>query len=198
MKIENTPLKDCFIIHDTVHGDARGYFIETFNQKDFAAATGLDIVFVQDNQSRSSKGVLRGLHMQKGDAAQAKLVRVIEGAVLDIAVDLRKESLQIELDARKAILDRYPTSAVAHHNYAHALKRGVFENNTPDTRVFKLFTQAVELDPTNPTLWISLANNMPCYVEEVALKLENSDTAVHLNRHQCYQRALELDPDNQD
>ena len=92
MKIENTPLKDCFIIHDTVHGDARGYFIETFNQKDFAAATGLAIVFVQDNQSRSSKGVLRGLHMQKGDAAQAKLVRVIEGALLDIAVDLRKGS----------------------------------------------------------------------------------------------------------
>jgi len=92
MKIENTPLKDCFIIHDTVHGDARGYFIETFNQRDFAAATGLDLVFVQDNQSRSSKGVLRGLHMQKGDAAQAKLVRVIEGAVLDIAVDLRKGS----------------------------------------------------------------------------------------------------------
>ena len=92
MKIENTPLKDCFIIHDTVHGDARGYFIETFNQKDFAAATGLDIVFVQDNQSRSYKGVLRGLHMQKGPAAQAKLVRVLEGAVLDIAVDLRKGS----------------------------------------------------------------------------------------------------------
>ena len=92
MKIENTPLKDCFIIHDTVHGDARGYFIETFNQRDFAAATGLAIVFVRDNQSRSSKGVLRGLHMQKGPAAQAKLVRVLEGSVLDIAVDLRKES----------------------------------------------------------------------------------------------------------
>ena len=66
MKIENTPIKDCFIIHNTVHGDARGYFIETFNQRDFAAASGLDIIFVQDNQSRSSKGVLRGLHMQKG------------------------------------------------------------------------------------------------------------------------------------
>lgn len=92
MKIENSPLKDCFIIHDTVHGDERGYFIETFNQRDFNAATGLDIVFVQDNQSMSSKGVLRGLHMQKGNAAQAKLVRVIEGAVLDIAVDLRKDS----------------------------------------------------------------------------------------------------------
>ncbi len=92
MKIEQTPLQDCFIIHDKVHGDERGYFIETFNQRDFNAATGLNIVFVQDNQSKSSKGVLRGLHMQKGAAAQAKLVRVLEGSVLDIAVDLRKGS----------------------------------------------------------------------------------------------------------
>jgi len=92
MTIEQTPLKDCFILHDTVHGDARGYFIETYNSRDFNAASGLDIEFVQDNQSRSSKGVLRGLHMQKGAAAQAKLVRVLEGAVLDVAVDLRKGS----------------------------------------------------------------------------------------------------------
>ena len=92
MTIEQTPLKDCFIIHEKVHGDARGYFIETYNQIDFNAATGLDIEFVQDNQSRSTKGVLRGLHMQRGASAQAKLVRVLEGAVLDIAVDLRKGS----------------------------------------------------------------------------------------------------------
>ena len=92
MRIEQTPLKDCFIIHEKVHGDARGYFIETYNSRDFKAATGLDIEFVQDNQSRSAKGVLRGLHMQRGAAAQAKLVRVLEGAVLDIAVDLRKGS----------------------------------------------------------------------------------------------------------
>ena len=92
MTIEQTPLKDCFIIHEKVHGDARGYFIETYNQRDFKAATGLDIEFVQDNQSRSTKGVLRGLHMQRGASAQAKLVRVLEGAVLDIAVDLRKGS----------------------------------------------------------------------------------------------------------
>jgi dTDP-4-dehydrorhamnose 3,5-epimerase len=92
MTIEETPLKDCFIIHDKVHGDARGYFIETYNSRDFKAATGLEIEFVQDNQSRSTKGVLRGLHMQKGAAAQAKLVRVLEGSVLDIAVDLRKGS----------------------------------------------------------------------------------------------------------
>ena len=92
MTIEQTPLKDCFIIHEKVHGDARGYFIETYNQRDFKAATGLEIEFVQDNQSRSTKGVLRGLHMQHGASAQAKLVRVLEGAVLDIAVDLRKGS----------------------------------------------------------------------------------------------------------
>ena len=92
MRVEQTPLKDCFIIHEKVHGDARGYFIETYNSRDFKAASGLELEFVQDNQSRSSKGVLRGLHMQKGAAAQAKLVRVLEGAVLDIAVDLRKGS----------------------------------------------------------------------------------------------------------
>ena len=92
MRIEHTPLQDCFVVHEQVHGDARGYFIETYNSRDFKAATGLEIDFVQDNQSRSSKGVLRGLHMQKGAAAQAKLVRVLEGSVLDIAVDLRKGS----------------------------------------------------------------------------------------------------------
>jgi len=92
MRIEQAPLVDCFIVHEKVHGDARGYFIETFIQKDFNAASGLDILFVQDNQSRSSKGVLRGLHIQRGASAQAKLVRVLEGSVLDIAVDLRKGS----------------------------------------------------------------------------------------------------------
>jgi dTDP-4-dehydrorhamnose 3,5-epimerase len=92
MRIEQTPLQDCFIIHEKVHGDARGYFIETFNQRDFKAASGLDIEFVQDNQSKSSKGVLRGLHMQRGSSAQAKLVRVLAGSVLDVAVDLRKGS----------------------------------------------------------------------------------------------------------
>jgi dTDP-4-dehydrorhamnose 3,5-epimerase len=92
MQVEQTPLAGCFIIHEKVNGDARGYFIETFNQRDFTNATGLTINFVQDNQSKSTKGVLRGLHMQRGAAAQAKLVRVLEGAVLDVVVDLRKGS----------------------------------------------------------------------------------------------------------
>lgn len=78
------------VIEPTVHGDARGYFMETYNQNDMAAE-GLDMVFVQDNQSGSSKGVLRGLHFQK-EHPQGKLIRVVNGSVFDVAVDLRKES----------------------------------------------------------------------------------------------------------
>ena len=92
MTVEQTKLADCIIIHDTVFGDNRGYFLESFNQKTFLDKTGMDINFIQDNQSKSSKGVLRGLHFQHGEFAQAKLVRVLEGKVLDIAVDLRRKS----------------------------------------------------------------------------------------------------------
>ena len=92
MRLEQTPLKDCYIIHNTVFKDNRGYFFESFNQQKFAQQTGLDVNFVQDNQSCSVKGVLRGLHFQRGEAAQAKLVRVLQGSVLDVAVDLRKDS----------------------------------------------------------------------------------------------------------
>jgi dTDP-4-dehydrorhamnose 3,5-epimerase len=92
MQIEKTKLADCLIIHDTVFGDNRGYFFESFNQQTFLEKTGLNVHFVQDNQSKSSKGVIRGLHFQHGASAQAKLVRVIEGKVLDVAVDIRQDS----------------------------------------------------------------------------------------------------------
>ena len=92
MKIEKTPLEGCFIIHDTYFSDRRGYFFESYNKNTFLKNTGVAIDFVQDNQSQSSKGVLRGLHFQHGEFAQAKLIRVISGTVLDVAVDLRKNS----------------------------------------------------------------------------------------------------------
>ena len=82
----------CFILQPRVIRDERGYFMESFNEKSFAEKTGVDVHFVQDNQSYSSKGVLRGLHYQTGDHAQAKLVRVLEGEVLDVAVDIRPGS----------------------------------------------------------------------------------------------------------
>lgn len=92
MKAEQTPLKDCFLIRDTVYNDERGYFFESFNAQKFYRETGVNTTFVQDNFSHSVKGVLRGLHFQKGKSAQAKLVRVLKGEVLDVAVDLRKSS----------------------------------------------------------------------------------------------------------
>lgn len=92
MEIQKTPLKDCFILKPNVFQDERGLFYETYNQKVFDKTTGLKIDFVQDNQSVSSKGVLRGLHFQNGKMAQAKLVRVVKGKVLDIVVDIRKNS----------------------------------------------------------------------------------------------------------
>ncbi|HCY80285.1 MAG TPA: dTDP-4-dehydrorhamnose 3,5-epimerase [Xanthomarina gelatinilytica] len=87
-----TKLQGCFILEPKIFEDQRGYFFETFNQKEFNQLTQTDTRFVQDNESFSTKGVLRGLHYQTGEHAQAKLVRVIKGRVLDVAVDLRESS----------------------------------------------------------------------------------------------------------
>ena len=92
MKATETKLKGCFIIEPNVFKDSRGYFFESFNQNKFNALIGQEINFVQDNESFSSKGVLRGLHFQTGDYAQAKLVRAVKGTVLDVVVDMRKDS----------------------------------------------------------------------------------------------------------
>ena len=85
-------IPEVLVIEPKVHGDERGYFIETFRQDEFEDALGYKVNFIQDNESKSSKGVLRGLHFQLPPHAQSKLVRVIEGAVLDVAVDIRKGS----------------------------------------------------------------------------------------------------------
>ena len=92
MNIKTTTLEGCLIIEPKVFDDERGYFFESFHQQKFQKLTGLKTQFVQDNQSMSQRGVLRGLHFQKGKFAQSKLVRVIKGSVLDVAVDLRKDS----------------------------------------------------------------------------------------------------------
>jgi len=92
MIVKETNLEGCFIIKPKVIQDKRGYFLESFNQAVFKEGLKRDINLVQDNESYSSKGVLRGLHYQKGDYAQAKLVRVIKGKILDVVVDLRADS----------------------------------------------------------------------------------------------------------
>ena len=92
MTVKETKLKGCFILEPKVFEDSRGYFFESFNQKTFNKLIGQNIYFIQDNESFSTKGALRGLHYQIGEHAQAKLVRVVKGTVLDIAVDIRENS----------------------------------------------------------------------------------------------------------
>jgi dTDP-4-dehydrorhamnose 3,5-epimerase len=91
MKISHSKLNGCVIIEPRVFGDERGFFLETFHAARYAESAGIDLPFVQDNHSRSSKGVLRGLHFQK-TKPQGKLVRVVRGEVYDVAVDIRKGS----------------------------------------------------------------------------------------------------------
>jgi dTDP-4-dehydrorhamnose 3,5-epimerase len=92
MQITDTIIKGCFIIQPQIFADDRGYFIETFNKNTFTKSTGINLDFVQDNESMSNYGVVRGLHFQKNEMAQAKLVRVVQGAVLDVVVDIRPDS----------------------------------------------------------------------------------------------------------
>jgi dTDP-4-dehydrorhamnose 3,5-epimerase len=92
MNFIETKLSDCYIIEPKIINDERGYFMESFNEERFQKGIGKKIHFIQDNQSYSTKGVLRGLHYQINQYAQAKLVRVLQGEILDVAVDIRPES----------------------------------------------------------------------------------------------------------
>ncbi len=92
MKFTSTAIPDVLICEPKVFGDERGFFCESFNQRQFNEAVGEEVIFVQDNHSRSAKGVLRGLHFQRPPHAQGKLVRVTQGTVFDVAVDIRRDS----------------------------------------------------------------------------------------------------------
>ena len=128
MECIRTEIKDCFIIKPTVFSDNRGYFFESFNEQKFNQITGLYIHFVQDNQAKSDRGILRGLHFQNGEHAQAKLVRVLQGKVIDVAVDLRKDSptylqhVAVELSAENNLQLFVP------RGFAHGYS--VLEDNT--------------------------------------------------------------------
>ena len=130
MKVTETKLKGCFIIEPQVFKDSRGYFFESFNAGKFEALTGQNGSFVQDNQSASTYGVVRGLHFQKGEHAQAKLVRVLEGMVLDVAVDIIEgsetygEYVCVELSAENN-LQLYVPRGFA-HGFSVLSERAVF------------------------------------------------------------------------
>ena len=130
MIFRESKLKGLFIIEPTIFKDDRGYFFESFNKKTFEQNTGISVNFVQDNESKSQKNVLRGLHFQNTPFAQGKLVRVIQGSVLDVAVDLRKNSKTYGHHIKEIISAEnkrmmYIPEGFA-HGFAHSRKRHYF------------------------------------------------------------------------
>lgn len=119
MKITQTKLSGCFVVEPEIYKDERGYFFESYNHQKFKEATGLEMVFLQDNQAKSQYGVVRGLHLQRKPALQAKFLRVLEGKIRDVAVDVREDSptygqhVSIELSAENNLQLFIP------HGFAH-------------------------------------------------------------------------------
>ncbi len=128
MKFTRTEIPDVVIIEPKVHGDERGYFMETFRADKLEAFLGYKIDFCQDNESKSAKGVLRGLHYQLHPAAQTKLVRVIQGKVLDVAVDIRKGSPTFGKHVAVELSGENKRQLLIPRGFAHGFV--VLENNT--------------------------------------------------------------------
>ena len=128
MFVKESPLKGLFIINPSVFEDERGYFFESFNSKLFAEKTGLLVTFVQDNESKSQKNVLRGLHFQNPPFAQGKLVRVIKGSVLDVAVDIRRESNSYGRHIKQVLSEQNKTMMYIPEGFAHGFV--TLENDT--------------------------------------------------------------------
>ena len=128
MKIEFTPFKDLIVIEPTVFKDERGYFFEPFNEARFRIETGINASFVQDNESMSNKGVLRGLHFQVPPKAQSKLIRVSRGSVLDVVVDLRRTQPTFGQHFKTILSAENKQQLFVPEGFAHGFK--VLEDNT--------------------------------------------------------------------
>ena len=176
MKFTPQFISDVILIEPTVHGDDRGYFVEAFRQDLFDQAVGYKVNFIQDNESKSTRGVLRGLHYQLPPYAQAKLVRVIEGSVLDVTVDIREYSptfgqhVTVELTGKNkhqlfvphgfahgfVVLSDTATFAYKVDNYyVPELERGIAFNDSKLNIDWKLAVDELQLsdrDKTHPDL----------------------------------------------
>lgn len=128
MTIQSTPFKDLLIIQPTVFEDERGYFFEPFNEARFRVDTGLNITFVQDNESMSNAGVLRGMHFQMPPKAQAKLIRVTRGRVLDVVVDLRRTQPTFMQHFALELSEKNKTQIFVPEGFAHGFL--VLEDHT--------------------------------------------------------------------
>lgn len=170
MKFKRTKIEDVIIIDPTVHGDERGYFIETFRQDKLEDFLGFRVHFCQDNESKSSRGVLRGLHYQLAPAAQTKLVRVIKGRVLDVAVDIRDGSPTFGQYVAVELSEENKRQLFVPRGFAHAFV--VLEDDT-------VFAYKVDnyYSPDNDRgiSFNDLAIGIDWKVETTALKLSEKD-----------------------
>ena len=128
MQITETHLKGCFVLEPIIFGDERGYFFESFHKEKFKEITGKKIEFIQDNEAFSNKGILRGLHFQKGAFSQAKLVRVVKGKVLDVVVDIRRDSETYGVHFSCVLSEENKKQLFIPRGFAHGYS--VLEDNT--------------------------------------------------------------------
>ena len=147
MKLIKTPLKDLIIVQPKIFEDARGYFLESYNKKLFSQA-GINADFVQDNQSQSQKNVLRGLHFQNPPHSQGKLVRVLKGAVLDVAVDIRQNSATYGKHFSIRLDEKNKTMLFIPQGFAHG-----FLTLEDDTVFFYKCTNFYDKESEDTILW---------------------------------------------
>ena len=149
MKRINTLIKDCFIIEPRIFKDHRGFFYETFNQNEFNKIANQEVRFVQDNESSSDKGVVRGLHFQIGAYAQAKLIRVVKGKILDVVVDLRPNSPTFKMHIDVEISEENKKQLFVPRGFAHgfvALEQNTIVNYKCDNFYNKNFERGIRYD----------------------------------------------------
>jgi len=181
MIVKETKLKGCYIIEPKVFKDNRGFFFESFNLKKFNEVLGLNINFVQDNESFSIKGTLRGLHYQIREFSQAKLVRVIQGKVLDVAVDLRKGSPTYGENVTLELSDQNKKQLFIPKGFAHGFVV-LSETALFSYKCDNYYDQAYEAgiiynDPTLDIDWLLPDNELIISEKDVVLpKLENAKT----------------------
>ena len=181
MTITETKLKGCYVIEPKIYKDNRGYFYESFNLDKFNSALGLNVNFVQDNESFSIKGTLRGLHYQIGQHAQAKLVRVIQGKVLDVVVDLRNGSPTYGENVSLELSDENKKQLFIPKGFAHGFvvlsETAIFSYKCDNYYDKSSEGGIIYNDPTLNIDWLLPDNELIISEKDVVLpKLENAIT----------------------
>lgn len=173
MKVIETNLAGCFVLEPALFYDSRGYFFESFNQEKFNELLDIEVTFVQDNQSKSTQGVLRGLHYQTGEFAQAKLIRVIQGSVLDVAVDVRPGSRTYGAYITEVLSDENQKQVFIPKGFAHGflvLSETAIFSYKCDQYYSKESEAGIRYDdPTLAIDWKELSSNLIISDKDLAL-----------------------------